>query len=254
MSSEMVFVKGGTFQMGSIDGEENEQPIHSVKVDDFYIGKYLVTQSEWKELMGNNPSYSKGDNLPIEYIDWYDAIEFCNKLSEKEGLKPFYNIDKTVKDPNNGYEGDDKKWSITVNEDSNGYRLPTEAEWEYAARGGNMSKGYKYSGSDNIEEVAWYSGNSDNMSHPVGEKAPNELGIYDMTGNVWERCWDWYYKDYYSNSSEKNPQGPLFGLFRSLRGGSWDYSDINCRISKREYDSPVIKYGILGIRLVRSSV
>ncbi len=214
----MIFVKGGSFQMGSNDSNSDEKPIHSVTVSDFYIGKYEVTQKEWKAVMGSNPSNWKGDNLPVERVSWYDAVEFCNKKSEMEGLQKCYS-------------GSGK--NITCDFTKNGYRLPTEAEWEYAARGGNKSKGYKYSGSNNIGDVAWYTSNSGSKTHPVGTKRSNELGIYDMSGNVWEWCWDWYDENYYSISPGSNPRGPNSGKFAVLRGGSWCFYAYYCRVAVR---------------------
>ncbi|MCF7814936.1 MAG: SUMF1/EgtB/PvdO family nonheme iron enzyme, partial [Candidatus Cloacimonetes bacterium] len=196
----MVFVKGGTFQMGSNE-QNDEKPIHSVTVSDFYIGKYEVTQKEWKAVMGSNPSNWKGDNLPVEKVSWYDAVEFCNKKSEKEGLQKCYNGSGA---------------NITCDFSKNGYRLPTEAEWEYAARGGNKSRNYKYSGSNKIDDVAWYTSNSGSKTHNVGTKQANELGIHDMSGNVWEWCNDWYDKNYYSSSPKNNPKGAYSGSYRIL--------------------------------------
>jgi len=161
----------------------------NVTVGDFYICKYEVTQELWEEVMGNNPSeFTEGENLPVENVSWDDAQEFIRKLNSITGKK---------------------------------YRLPTEAEWEFAARGGNNSKGYKYSGSDDINQVAWYDDNSGNRTYPVGQKAPNELGIYDMSGNVWEWCSDWYGD--YPSGAVTNPTGPVNGSNRVFRGGSWDY-------------------------------
>ncbi len=221
----MVFVKGGSFQMGSTSGDSDEKPVHTVRVGDFYIGKYEVTQKQWKEVMGNNPSYFKGDNLPVEQVSWYDAVEFCNKKSRQEGLMTCYSG-----------SGKNTKCDFSAN----GYRLPTEAEWEYAAVA-RTSGSYKYSGSgsNNINEVAWYSKNSGSKTHPVGKKQPNELGIYDMSGNVWEWCWDWYDENYYSNSPKNNPKGPKSGTYRILRGGSWSSYGSYCRCAGRGY-------GILG--------
>jgi formylglycine-generating enzyme required for sulfatase activity len=211
---EMVLVEGGTFDMGCNEYDD-EKPIHSVTVGDFYIGKTEVTQAQWKTTMGDNPSYFKGDNLPVETVAWYDAVEFCNKLSEMAGLQKCYSGS-----------------NITCNFKANGYRLPTEAEWEYAARGGNQSKCYKYSGSSNVDDVAWYSFNSGSKTQPVGVKNPNELGIYDMSGNVWEWCSDWYDSNYYKNSPSNNPTGPSSGPFRVVRGGSWgdSYGVMRCAI------------------------
>lgn len=233
-----VFVKGGTFQMGSNNGGSDEKPVHSVTVSDYYIGKYEVTQKEWQEIMGNNPSNWKGDNLPVEKVSWYDAVEFCNKKSRAEGLTHCYTG-----------SGENTKCNFSAN----GYRLPTEAEWEYAARGGSESENANsrlYSGSNNIDDVAWYSSNSNSKTHPVGGKKPNELGIYDMTGNVWEWCWDW--KGSYGSSSQTNPRGPSSGSYRVIRGGSWIYFASRCRVAIRNNYHPDYSYGGLGFRLVRT--
>ena len=220
---EMVFVKGGTFTMGATaeqgsDASSNEKPTHSVKLSDFYIGKYEVTQAQWKAVMGTNPSNWKGDNLPVENVSWNDIQEFITKLNAQTGKK---------------------------------YRLPTEAEWEYAARGGNQSKGYKYSGSNSISNIAWYDANSNKMTHIVGQKSPNELGIYDMSGNVWEWCQDWFGN--YSSSFQTNPIGPSSSSYRVLRGGSWSYVARTCRVSIRGYSKPADRYNRHGFRLALSA-
>jgi sulfatase modifying factor 1 len=234
-NESFVLVKGGTF----INTKSNYYG-KSVTISNFYIGKYEVTQKEWIEVMGSNPSEFKGDNLPVEMVSWYDVVEYCNKRSIKEGLKPYYNIDKNRKDPNNKSDNDNIKWTVTINEGANGYRLPTEAEWEYAAGGGQMSKSYTYSGSNNADEVAWYwrnagdkylSGewnwpiieNNNNKTKSVGIKKPNELGLYDMSGNVREWCWNWYGDDLDSNS----------GSFRVVKGGGWIGDVSNNEISFR---------------------
>jgi len=238
---EMIFVGGGTFRMGSNNGDDDEKPVHSVTLSDFFIGKYEVTQGLWKSVTGNNPSRFTGDdNLPVENLSWYDAVEFCNKLSEKEGLQKVYSG-----------SGD----NITMNMNANGYRLPTEAEWEYAARGGSLSKGYEYSGSNNTDDVAWYWDNSGRKSgrktHPVGQKQPNELGIYDMSGNVLEWCWDWYGS--YGSDSQTNPTGPSSGSFRVGRGGSWRSNAGRLRPANRFYDLfPDDRDNNLGFRLLRT--
>ncbi|RLD58109.1 MAG: sulfatase-modifying factor protein, partial [Bacteroidetes bacterium] len=163
----MVFVKGGTFQMGSNNGGTDEKPVHRVSLDDFYIGKYEVTQKQWRKIMGNNPSHFFGcDNCPVETVSWNDVQKFITKLNQKTGQH---------------------------------YRLPTEAEWEYAARGGSFESPTKYAGNNYVDKVAWYYNNSNEKTHPVGEKKPNKIGIYDISGNVWEWCSDWYSNNYYNN-------------------------------------------------------
>jgi formylglycine-generating enzyme required for sulfatase activity len=220
---QMVLVRGGTFTMGctSKQGSDcygDEKPAHRVTVSDFYIGKYEVTQAQWKAVMGSNPSYFKGNNLPVENVSWNDVQEFISKLNAKTGQNS---------------------------------RLPTEAEWEYAARGGASTRGYKYSGSNNVGEVAWYGDNSGRKTHPVGTKAANELGIYDMSGNVWEWCSDWY--GAYSSSSQTNPIGLTTGTRRVNRSGSGIVSASYCRVCCRAGDSPDGRDGLLGFRLARSS-
>lgn len=197
---KMIYVEGGTFAMGSNSVYDNEKPVHNVTLDSYYIGETEITQAQWRAVMGSNPSEYKGNNRPVENVSWNDAQEFCKKLSELTGKR---------------------------------YVLPTEAQWEYAARGGNQSKGYTYSGSNNIDEVAKY--NSGGYSK-VKSKKPNELGIYNMSGNVWEWCSDWYGS--YSSSSQTNPQGPNSGSYRVLRGGSWNYSASCCRVANRGRNDP----------------
>ena len=222
ISIDMVRVEAGTFTMGATpemkDPWDDEKPVHQVTLtNDYYIGKYEVTQALWQAVMGNNPSYFKGDNLPVEYISWDDCQEFISKLNSITG--------KT-------------------------FRLPTEAEWEYAARGGKKSRGYQYSGSNNLSDVAWYKNNSGSKTHAVGTKQGNELGIYDMSGNVWEWCQDW--KGTYSSSSQVNPTGANSGFYRVFRGGSWGSSARSCRSSCRDFDTPVNRNINLGLRLVLS--
>ena len=203
VSFEMVRVDGGTFRMGATseqggDAYGDEKPVHSVTLSGYYIGKTEVTQALWKAVMGSNPSNFKGDNLPVECVSWDDCQEFIRKLNSMTGQN---------------------------------FRLPTEAEWEFACRGGNNSRGYKYSGSNNLANVAWYWDNSGEKTHPVATKAPNELGIYDMSGNVWEWCGDWYAN--YTSNSQTNPTGPYSGSDRVGRGGSWDDIVGGCRSSFR---------------------
>ena len=222
ISIDMVRVEAGTFTMGATaemkDPYDWEKPTHRVTLtNDYYIGKYEVTQALWQAVMGSNPSYFKGNNLPVEMVSWDDCQEFISKLNRITG--------KT-------------------------FRLPTEAEWEYAARGGNKSRGYQYGGSNNLSDVAWYGDNSGSKTHVVGIKQPNELGIYDMSGNVWEWCQDWYGK--YSSSSQVNPTGAKDGAHRIRRGGCWQYNAWLSRLSCRHYDEPDNHFYNLGLRLVLS--
>ena len=201
----MVYVEGGTFQMGS-DSYKRERPRHTVTVDDFYIGETEVTQELWLAVMGGkNPSKHIGMNLPVQKVSYNDCLEFIEKLR-----------------------------ALT----NRSFRLPTEAEWEYAARGGNKSRGTKYSGHRNLGMVGWYRDNGDQMSHRVKSKLPNELGIYDMSGNVWEWCQDWYDINYYQNSPQDNPQGPDSGADRVLRGGAWGVDADFCRTTYRTFSYP----------------
>ena len=222
ISIDMVRVEAGTFTMGATaqmkNPDEDEKPTHRVTLtNDYYIGKYEVTQALWQVVMGSNPSNFKGDNLPVEMVSWADCQDFLSKLNRITG--------KT-------------------------FRLPTEAEWEYAARGGNKSRGYQYSGSNNLSGVAWYGDNSGSKTHVIGIKQPNELGIYDMSGNVWEWCQDW--DGEYSSSSQVNPTGANYGFRRVFRGGSWDFDAWACRSSFRNSDSSSIRGNSLGLRLVLS--
>ena len=212
----MVRVDGGTFQMGSNDSEAfySEQPIHQVTLSGYSIGETEVTQALWEAVMGSNPSNWKGSSLPVERVSWKDCQKFITRLNQKTGRT---------------------------------FRLPTEAEWEFAARGGNKSRGYKYSGSNNIGEVAWYEDNSGSETHAVKTKQSNELGIYDMSGNVWEWCQDW--KGDYSSSAQTNPTGPSSGSSRVLRGGSWYFTTGYCRSSIRISYSPAYRISFLGFRL-----
>ncbi len=214
---EFVWVKGGCFQMGDIfgDGSDNEKPVHEVCVDDFYIGKYEVTQGEWRTIMGDNSSsFKKGDDYPVENVSWNDAQAFIKKLYSKTGKK---------------------------------YRLPTEAEWEFAARSGGKRE--RYSGGENVDDLAWYDKNSEGSTHPVGRKQKNGLGLYDMSGNVLEWCSDWYSDDYYSRSPRDNPQGPSTGSDRVLRGGSWDRLGGYVRSACRLNLGPDFRSSFIGLRL-----
>ena len=222
ISIDMVKVEAGTFMMGATsemqNPYDNEKPVHQVTLtNNYYMGKYEVTQSLWLAVMGSNPSKFKGDYLPVEMVSWDDCQEFIGKLNSMTGRK---------------------------------FRLPTEAEWEYAARGGKKSRGYQYSGSSNISDVAWYTDNSGSKTHPVGTKQSNELGLYDMTGNVCEWCQDWYGS--YVSSSQTNPTGAVRGSSRVCRDGSFNNSAGYCRSSCRSYSPPDYLFNHLGLRLVLS--
>ena len=216
--NNMVYVSGGTFIMGG-DESSDQTPTHSVTLSSYYICKYEVTQALWRAVMGSNPSKFKGDNLPVEQVSWNDCQTFINRL--------------------NSYTG-------------RNFRLPTEAEWEFAARGGNYSRHYKYSGSNYISDVAWFCDNSGNRTHPVGTKQANELGLYDMSGNVWEWCSDWYGS--YSSYSQSNPTGATSGFGRVERGGNWCGLARYCCSSHRSYYAPGNSFDDLGLRLVLSQL
>lgn len=223
ISPGMVFVKGGAFRMGSLSGGADEKPVHEVVLDDFYIGRFEVTQYEWRQIMGRDTSkcYFEGcDSCPVERVSWYKVQEYIESLNAKTKMN---------------------------------YRLPTEAEWEFAARGGLFSKNYKYSGSNTDSAVAWKVGNSDSRTHPVGRKKPNELGLYDLTGNVFEWCADWYAPGWYQVSPAGNPAGPVEGVFKIIRGGSWFHDHAGLCATDRESANPSFRYGYVGFRLCRSA-
>ena len=219
---EMVKVGAGTFTMGATSEMQNpvdgEKPAHQVTLtNNYYMGKTEVTQALWKAVMGSNPSSFNDYNKPVENVSWDDCKTFIKKLNQATGKN---------------------------------FRLPTEAEWEFAARGGNNSRHYQYSGSNNIDDVAWYDQNSSNTTHDVATKSPNELGLYDMSGNVLEWCQDWYGN--YSSSAQTNPTGPSSGSYRVCRGGSWYYDAGYCRSSVRFFSSPDFRFSFIGLRLALS--
>jgi formylglycine-generating enzyme len=250
MAKEMVLIPAGEFMMGALEDDEDaydyEKPRHKVTLTrDFLIGKYAVTQALWDSVMGSNPSDFKGANRPVECVSWFDVVAFCNKLSKREGLDPAYTI--------NGE-------NVTCNWTAKGYRLPTEAEWEYSARSGQR---FKYAGSDNVDEVAWYDDNSGDETHPVGQKKPNGFGLYDMSGNVWEWVWDRMEYDededeivgdsLYPSERRRDSTGPDSGSYRVFRGGSWYYIAGDARVSYRNLFDPADRNVDLGFRLSRLS-
>ena len=223
LDAVFAYVAPGSFQMGSNDGDDDEMPVHMVKISQgYWIGEHEVTQQQYQSIVGDNPSKFKGTSNPVEKVSWNDSVSFCKKLTDQErqaGRLP------------EGYE----------------YRLPTEAEWEYAARGGSGSRSTKYAGSNSIDDIAWCVDNSGKQTHPVCQKQANELGLYDMTGNVWEWCQDWAGE--YSSGSQTDPVGPDLGLRRIIRGGSWDYQAAVCRITNRHFYTPASRFTIIGFRV-----
>ncbi len=220
---EMVWVEPGTFMMGSNNGSSDEQPVHQVTLTKgYWIGKYPFTQEQWRGsgAYKNESCCWVGERLPVEYVSWFEAVECCKRLNDLLKDKLYFD-----------------------------YRLalPTEAQWEFAARGGVKSRGYEYSGSNNIDEVAWYDVNSGGLTHLVGQKKPNELGIYDMSGNVWEWCHDWY--DGYPSGSVTDPRGPSSGSNRVFRGGSWRINAGLCRSAYRDNNDPSYRIITLGFRV-----
>lgn len=256
VTNELVFVKGGTFEMGNNrnDMNEGERPAHEVTVRDFYISKYEITQSEWGLHM---PVFyydlREGPNFPVYYVSWYEVLKYSNTRSIAEGLNPCYSINgstdpeiwgATPKKP-------DENWDAVVCDwNANGYRMPTEAEWEYAARGGNKTHGYKFSGSNDYLKIAWMEENSGAKLQEVGKKQANELGLHDMSGNLYEWCWDWYGK--YPNEAVTNPTGPPTGTFRVERGGAWDRGVNALKVDNRYFFKPQTSYGGIGIRIART--
>jgi len=267
MSEGYVPVESGTFRMGSENGPDNGKPVHDVTVSTLCIAKYEVTVAEFREFVKStgyttsaekfggawiyltknltvkkdaswrNPYLTQGDTHPVVCVSWFDAVEYCNWLSTKEGFEQCYTIQKN---------------NITCDFTKNGYRLPTEAEWEYAARGGGRSKGFTYSGSNDRTESGWYDRTSGGKTHPVGEKKPNELGIYDMSGNVYEWCWDRYDRAYYAKSPKDNPTGPSSGNKRIVRGGSWHSDRGYMESVRRNGRISSGSYNYLGFRPVRT--
>jgi len=247
----MALIPAGTFRMGNITdhpvGARDEKPVHEVTITrPFLMGRTEVTQAQYEAVMGSNPSWFKGSDMPVERVTWYEAVEFCNEISRQEGLDPCYSGSGS---------------SIVCDFTANGYRLPTEAEWEYACRAGTETDFYTgnmtYYGNSPLDSAldraGWYGGNSGSTTHPVGEKEANTFGLYDMHGNVWEWCWDWYAEDYYASSPAEDPRGPALGRYRSYRSGCSNNHARRCRSAyRRDYSEPEGWSAYRGFRLVRT--
>ncbi|MBO4645291.1 MAG: SUMF1/EgtB/PvdO family nonheme iron enzyme [Bacteroidales bacterium] len=232
----MVAIRGSQFKMGGKYGNRkivphNEKNEHMVRLSDYYIGESEVTQALWHAVMRTNNSYHLGDSLPVSNVSWYDAVEFCNRLSELTGHTPYYVIVDNQRDPNNKNREDEVACAVYANPRSDGFRLPTEAEWEYAARGGEKGRGYQYSGTNDPAGEWWNLRTSKGDPHPVADSRPNELGIFDMSGSMSEWCYDWFGP--YNANSVENPTGAVSGKYRVLRGGSWFGLPRQGRVSRR---------------------
>jgi formylglycine-generating enzyme required for sulfatase activity len=268
-SIEMVWIPAGTFTIGSFIAEiaggcVAPQPEHDVIITKgFYMGKYEITQAQYRAVMGTNPSYFQGSNLPggvktdklpVERVSWYDTVEFCNALSLLEGFTPAYDIDKDTPDPNNTNGLDPFKWKVTLIPEAMGYRLPTEAQWEYACRA-RTTTAY-YTGDTVSDKTGWYSANSGGTTHEVGKKAPNNFGLYDMHGNVWEWCWDYIdYEgvNYYTSAPnpDTDPAGLGYGNRRAERGGGYKHTPGRMYSAYRERYQPQSRDNDLGFRVIR---
>jgi len=264
---EVILVEAGEFVMGCTDEQKpncdgDETPVHAVRISKLYAGKYEVTQAEWMDVMGDNPSGNTacGTLCPVENIDWYSLLVFCNEQTlastgmDANDLVYFKDEDLTLPWSINDYKGDGDTGgdNVFMAPGKEGYRLPTEAEWEFLARGGSLSQGYKYSGSNDADAVGWYKDNAEESIHPVGMKDPNELGLYDMTGNVWERVWD--FKGDYLHPHQCDPSGVEEGTERIYRGGAFYYSINYCRTADRYFNKPTRASSNIGFRVVRTFV
>ena len=264
---DMVFVAGGSFSMGSPRGTPrnsgDEYPVHTVTLRDFYMGVFEITWEQYSEITGimkpcpvdsglDGRLDSASLNFPLEMVSWYEALVFCNRLSIRENLNPVYRINGSTNPDDWGYipVTNNAVWDqVEMIAGANGYRLPTEAEWEYAARGGSPSRNFEFAGSNNPDEVAWHFNNSDFMIHEVGGRSPNDLGLFDMSGNVMEWCWDWHGR--YGIGPKDNPTGQQTGRFRIIRGGAWSLRADFSRVAYRHRNEPFYKAVNLGFRVAR---
>jgi len=245
----MVWIQGGTFRMGSTGqwAGTSDQPVHEVTVSSFFISTHEITQAQHEAVMDTNPSFFLGPNRPVEMLDWYEAARFCNRLSEIEGFSKFYDDDDL----------NSRALTVRMTWDATGYRLPTEAEWEYACRAGTTTDYHNGNETQevcdpvdpNLSEIAWYCGNAGDETHDVGQKTPNGFGLYDMSGNVYEWCNDWW--EEYSPDSQIDPRGPSTGTRHVRRGGSWGAAARSCRSAARGACIPEGRHDHMGFRIVR---
>lgn len=253
----MVYVAGGGFTMGGAEGDADERPAHPVTVGPFYVGIAEVNQAEWRRVMDTNPSRFRGDGLPVDGVSWYEAVEYCNRRSAAEGLAPAYGIRRDLKDENNGAPEDPVRWTVTCDWRAPGYRLPTEAEWEYAALGGPVpgTNGHRRAPFTyaRVEAMAWYADNSGARTREAGGKLRNGLGLENMFGNLREWCWDWYAPAAYGRTVSRDPRGPLGGGQRVQRGGSWASPKHRVRPAARDKAFPYESAPTTGVRVVRTS-
>ncbi|MFA6504927.1 MAG: SUMF1/EgtB/PvdO family nonheme iron enzyme [Treponemataceae bacterium] len=265
---DFVYCPAGSFMMGTAippADYENESPRHKVALEAFWISKYEITQSRYESVKEENPSSFPGNaENPVEKVSWYDAVEFCNELSVKSGISPYYSINKSETDPNNHNKFDKVKWIVNENAGAGGFRLPTEAEWEYACRAGtetiyywgNQKDASTISTYEVCEINSWKKGENhpDYGTHAVGTKKPNAWGIFDMSGNVSEWCWDWFDEKFYAASPRKNPKGPIAGEDKVVRGASWFFGAAEMRSALRARTYPISRFDKIGIRVVLSNV
>jgi formylglycine-generating enzyme required for sulfatase activity len=239
-ASEFVLIPAGSFTMGDAKGvyETNERPARTVTINAFYMSKYELSQALYQQVMGENPSHTKGDKRPVEMVSWPDALKFCNALSTRDGYTPVYS---------------DIDGSVKADFNANGYRLPTEAEWEYACRAGTTTPYYTGNGVSDLERCAWFSINANGTTQDRGQLEVNNFGLYDMHGNVFEWCWDWYRADYYQQGVNNNPRGPDSGQQKVCRGGSFFVFEYGCRAGFRSMLEPAFPGKDIGIRLARNA-